>query len=164
MCTTICLPPHFHPTLVQICPTFLKKPKINRICRKYENYRTVQPSLTSQVPVESWQILLRNNSPQIQGKNSKSQKKDVVFRGYRSFYKFNLMSYSQTRLKTQLSFSVQSPIYPPCRQVKMAQSWITADRKPKRAQVKTHEVWSEQWVSLGSSPAIHLSGEGRDIQ
>lgn len=52
--------------------------------------------------------------------------------------------------ENSLPFWVQLPIYPPFRQVKMAQSWITADRKPKSTQVKTYEVWLEQWVS--SSP------------
>lgn len=157
---TLHLPPHLYPNLIQRCPTFFKKPMANRICRKYGNYRTVLPSLTSQVPVASWQILLRNNSPQIWGKNSKSQKKDVVFRGYRSFHKFNLMPHAQIGLwELTPLHKVQLPIYPPFRQVKMAQNWIAADRKPKSTQVKTYEVWLEQWVS--SSPCYSSLG-GRE--
>lgn len=64
--------------------------------------------------------------------------------------------------ENSLLFSVQLPIYPPFRQVKMAQSWITADRKPKSAQVKTYEARLEQWVS--SSPCHSSLGEGRDLQ
>lgn len=68
----------------------------------------------------------------------------------------------QTDCENSLPFAAQLPVYPPFRQVKMAQSWITADRKPKSAQVKTYEVWLAQWVS--SSPSYSALGEWRDIQ
>lgn len=60
--------------------------------------------------------------------------------------------------ENSLPFSVQLSVYPPFRQVKMAQTWITADRKPKSSQVKTYEVWLEQWVS--ASPCYPSLGGG----
>lgn len=131
---------------------------VNRICRKDGNYRTGRPSLASRVPVASWQILLRNNSPQIKWKNSKLQNRDVVFRGYWNFHKFNLMPSAQMWLweLTPLLSAVIS--LSTLQASEDGKTWITTNRKPKSSQVKTYEVWLEQWVS--ASPCYSSLGGG----
>ena len=125
-------------------PSAFKKAKAKRICRKYGNYRTVQPSLTSQGPVASWQILLRNNSPQTSWRKKTKSQKMLSSEDTEAFINSVSHLMFKSDCENSLLFWVQLPIHPLFTQVKMAQSWFTADRKPNSTQVKTYEVWLEQ--------------------